>query len=92
MPSAVNGTLVSVDHVVPQSWFVRSSQLWLNASPVEDAAQCVLVLRSENSGKSNKPVWLGQRGGADLTDNPDSALYRPGRHLFHGGAQGRAGE
>ena len=35
----------------------------------------VLVTRTENSSKGNKPVFLG-RYDADLTDNPDRRLYR----------------
>ena len=58
-----------------QTWFNRSSQLYLNASPVEDACQVVLVTRTENSSKGNKPIFLG-RYDADLTDNPDRSLYR----------------
>jgi hypothetical protein len=66
---------VSVDHVVPQTWFVRSSQLYLNGTPVEDLCQCVLSTRSENSSKSNKPVFFG---GADddLVDSADRSVFR----------------
>eukprot|EP00966_Prymnesium_polylepis_P284833 6580779-Prymnesium_polylepis.1 len=75
MPSSVNGTQVNVDHVVPQSWFTRSSQLHFNGSPVEDAVQCVLVLRSENSYKSNKPIFFEQTD-KDYPDHPYNTLYR----------------
>ena len=76
IPNLVNGTTVSVDHVVPQTWFQRSAQLYLNGDPVEDAVQCVLVTRSENSAKGNKPLHFGRTDAADLTDNADRSLYR----------------
>jgi hypothetical protein len=75
IPGLVNGTSVSVDHTCPQSWFIRSSQLYLNGTPPEDLIQCVLCTRGENSSKSNKPVFLGQTD-ADLVDSADKTFFR----------------
>ena len=61
---------------MPQTWFQRSAQLYLNGDPVEDAVQCVLVTRSENSAKGNKPLHFGRADAVDLADNADRSLYR----------------
>ena len=75
IPTLVNGTSVSVDHTCPQTWFARSSQLYLNGTPVEDLVQCVLCTRGENSSKSNKPAFLGTTD-VDLVDSADKTFFR----------------
>ena len=76
IPPMVNASTVSVDHTVPQSWMTRAETLYLNGTIREDLCQCTLVLgRSENSAKGNKPILLGTTD-PDLVDSADKTLYR----------------
>ena len=76
IPPMVNASTVSVDHTVPQSWMTRAETLYLNGTIREDLCQCTLVLgRSENSAKGNKPIFLGTTD-PDLVDSADKTLYR----------------
>ena len=61
----------------------RASTLHENGTPVEDLTGCTLALRTENSTKGSKAVYLGPRDVyGPLPQNADHNLYFPPEFFF----------